>query len=114
MSKGFRGGFSQKSGGGNNMQKMMQQAQQLQREMEKEQAELAEKEFEGTAGGGMVGIVMTGDKKIKSVSLKQEVVDPDDVEMLEDLIVAAFNDCTAKIDAENEEKMGKYTSGLPF
>ena len=115
MSKGFRGGFGQKSGGGgNNMQKMMQQAQQLQREMEKEQAELSEKEFEGTAGGGMVKLTMNGAHKLLSIEIKPEVVDPDDVEMLQDLIVAAFNDCGEKIDAENAEKMGKYTQGLPF
>jgi len=114
MSKGFRGGFGQKSGSGNNMQRMMQQAQQLQREMEKEQEALSQTEFEGTAGGGMVKVTMTGDRKLKGVELKPEVVDPDDVEMLQDLILAAFNDCSEKIDAESEEKMGKYTQGLPF
>lgn len=114
MSKGFRGGFGQKSGSGNNMQRMMQQAQQLQREMEKEQEALSQTEFEGTAGGGMVKVTMTGDRKLKGIELKPEVVDPDDVEMLEDLIAAAFNDCSEKIDAESEEKMGKYTQGLPF
>lgn len=114
MSKGFRGGFGQKSGSGNNMQRMMAQAQQLQREMEKEQAELEAKEFEGTAGGGMVKVVMAGSKKVTAVEIKPEVVDPDDVEMLQDLIVAAFNDCTDKINAESEEKMGKYTAGLPM
>lgn len=114
MSKGFRGGFGQKNGSGTNMQKMMQQAQQLQKEMEKEQHELEAQEFEGTAGGGVVKIVMTGSKELKSVEIKPEVVDPDDVEMLQDLIVAAFNDCAQKVDAVSEEKMGKYTAGLPF
>ena len=114
MSKGFRGGFGQKSGGGNNMQKMMQQAQQLQREMQKEQEALAETEFEGTSGGGMVKVVMNGSHKLTSIEIKPEVVDPDDVEMREDLIMAAFNDCGDKIEAANEEKMGKYTQGLPF
>ncbi len=114
MSKGFRGGFGQKSGGGNNMQKMMQQAQQLQREMEKEQAALSETEFEGTAGGGMVRLTMNGAHKVTAIEIKPEVVDPDDVEMLQDLIVAAFNDCSEKIEAASEEKMGKYTQGLPF
>ena len=102
MSKGFRGGFGQKSGGGNNMQKMMQQEA------------LAETEFEGTSGGGMVKVVMNGSHKLTSIEIKPEVVDPDDVEMLEDLIMAAFNDCGDKIEAANEEKMGKYTQGLPF
>ena len=114
MSKGFRGGFGQKSGGGTNMQKMMQQAQQLQREMQKEQEALSETEFEGSAGGGMVTVRMNGAHKLLGIELKPEVVDPDDVEMLQDLIVAAFNDCNEKIEAENEEKMGKYTQGLPF
>lgn len=114
MSKGFRGGFGQKSGGGTSMQKMMQQAQQLQREMEKEQAELESMTFEGTAGGGMVKVVMQGSKQLVSVEIKPEVVDPDDVEMLQDLIVAAFNDGAEKVDAANEEKMGKYTAGLPM
>ena len=116
MSKGFRGGFGQRSGsgGGNNMQKMMQQAQQLQREMEKEQAELSETEFEGTSGGGMVRVTMTGVHKVTAIEIKPEVVDPDDVEMLEDLILTALNDCGEKIDEANQEKMGKYTQGLPF
>lgn len=114
MSKGFRGGFGQKSGGGNSMQKMMQQAQQLQREMEKEQAELEATVFEGTAGGGMVKVTMQGSKQVNSIELKPEVVDPDDIEMLQDLIVAAFNDCAGKIDATNQEKMGKYTAGFPM
>ncbi|MBR5280126.1 MAG: YbaB/EbfC family nucleoid-associated protein [Clostridia bacterium] len=114
MSKGFRGGFGQKSGGGNSMQRMMQQAQQLQREMAKEQEELEATVFEGTSGGGMVKVTMQGSKKVTGVELKPEVVDPDDVEMLQDLIVAAINDCTSKIDAVSEEKMGKYTAGLPM
>lgn len=123
MAKGMRGGFGRPhSGGGNaggmnlgggNMQQMLRQAQKMQAEMEKEQSELREKEFEATAGGGMVKIVMKGDKSVQSVELKPEVVDPDDVEMLQDLIVAAFNDGVAQIDAENEERMGKYSAALP-
>ena len=114
MSKGFRGGFGQKSGGGTNMQRMMQQAQQMQREMEKEQAELQEKEYEGSSGGGMVKVTMNGAHKVIAIEIKPEVVDPDDVVMLQDLIVAAMNECGEKIDAESSEKMGKYTQGLPF
>ena len=112
---GMRGGFGVKrpnSGGGNNMQAMLRQAQQMQAQMEKDQAALAEEEFEGTSGGGAVSMILTGDKKIRSVSIKPEVVDPDDVEMLEDLIIAAFNDATEKVEAKSDEVMGKYSVGL--
>ncbi|MBS5842207.1 MAG: YbaB/EbfC family nucleoid-associated protein [Clostridiales bacterium] len=113
MAKGFRGGFGAKSGGGgNNMQKLMQQAQAMQKEMEKEQAAIAEKTFEGTAGGGVVKVVMTGEKKLQSLEIKPEAVDPEDVEMLQDLITAAFNECIDAIDNETQEVMGKYTMGL--
>ncbi len=112
MAKGFRGGFGAKNGAGNNMQKLMQQAQAMQREMEKEQNAISEKVFESTSGGGAVRIEMTGDKKIQALEIKPEVVDPDDVEMLQDLIMAAFNDCTVKIDEETDAVMGKYTMGL--
>ncbi len=84
----------------------------MQAQMERDQAALAEEEFEGTSGGGAVAIVMSGDKKLKSVSIKPEVVDPEDVEMLEDLVMAAFNDAQEKVDAKNEEVMGKYSAGL--
>ena len=100
MAKGFRGGFGAKNGSGNNMQKLMQQAQAMQKEMEKDQAEIAEKQFEATSGGGAVKVVMSGEKKLQSLEIKPEVVDPEDVEMLQDLITAAFNECIDKIDSE--------------
>ena len=103
---GMRGGFGVKrpnAGSGNNMQQMLRQAQQMQAAMEKDREEIAAQEVTGTSGGGAVTIVMTGDQKLKSVSIKPEVVDPEDVEMLEDLILAAINDACAKAtEAENE------------
>ncbi|MBE7056218.1 MAG: YbaB/EbfC family nucleoid-associated protein [Ruminococcaceae bacterium] len=115
MAKGVRGGFGMKrpnAGSGNNMQALLRQAQQMQASMEKDKEELAGKEVEGTSGGGAVTVVMSGDQSLKSLKIKPEVVDPDDVEMLEDLIVAAFNDAAAKCDALNEEAMGKYNASL--
>ena len=112
MAKGFRGGFGAKNGAGNNMQKLMQQAQAMQREMEKEQSAISEKVFESTAGGGAVRVEMTGEKKLQTLEIKPEVVDPDDVEMLQDLIMAAINECSDKIDEETNAVMGKYTMGI--
>ena len=115
MAKGIRGGFGAKrpnAGGGNNMQALLRQAQQMQASMEKDKEEIAAKEVEGTSGGGAVTVVMSGDQKLKSVKIKPEVVDPDDVEMLEDLVLAAFNDAADKCDALNEETMGKYSASL--
>ena len=113
MAKGFRGGFGSKSsGGGNNMQKLMQQAQAMQKEMEKEQAAIAEKIFETTSGGGVVKVVMTGEKKLQSLEIKPEAVDPEDVELLRDLILAAMNECIDTIDNETQEIMGKYSMGM--
>ncbi len=120
MSKGMRGGFGRgghSSGGGmnlggGNMQQMLKQAQKMQNDMQKEQEELNDAVFEATSGGGAVKLVMKGNKTLESIEIKPEVVDPDDVEMLQDLIIAAFNDAAAKIDAATEEKMGKYSQAL--
>ena len=95
---GFRGGYGG-FGGGMQMQKLMKEAQKMQAEMEKAQRELEETEFEGESGSGLVKVVLSGKKVLKSISIKAEAVDPDDVEMLEDLIVVAFNDANKKIDA---------------
>lgn len=97
------GGF-----GGGNMQQLMKQAQKMQQDMAKAQAELEESEVEGTSGGDMVKIVMDGKKSVVSVKLDPKAVDPDDVEMLEDLIIAAFNDAAEKVDALSDEKLGAY------
>lgn len=99
-------------GGGGNMQSMLRQAQKIQEEMQKAQEELHSTEFEGNGGGELVKVVMTGDKNVVSVSIKPEAIDPDDVEMLEDLIMAAFQDVTEKIDAETARVMGPYASLL--
>lgn len=89
---GFRGGF-----GGANLQNLMKQAQKMQEDMQVAKDRIAATDFTGTAGGGMVEVVLSGEKKVKTVKLKPEIVDPDDIEMLEDLITAAFNDGMEKI-----------------
>ena len=94
------GGF-----GGGNMQAMMRQAQKMQQDIEKAKKEIAETEIIGTAGGGMVEVKMMGNKTLNKVTLKPEIVDPDDVEMLEDLICAAFNDAKEKIEKLESEKL---------
>lgn len=100
------GGF----GGGMNMQAMMKQAQKMQQDMLKAQEELAELEVTGSAGGELVQITMTCDNNVTAVSIKLEAVDPDDVEMLEDLIVAAFNDAQSKAQQERDKRMGAFGS----
>lgn len=97
---GFRGGF-----GGANIQQLMKQAQKMQQDIELAKKEIAETEVVGTSGGGMVEVAMMGNKTVKKVTLKPEVVDPDDVEMLEDLICAAFNDARDKIEKLEQEKL---------
>lgn len=103
----FGGGF-----GGGNIQQMMKQAQKMQQDLQKAQEEIAETEVVGTAGGGMVEVVMTGNRDVVSVTIKPEAVDPDDVEMLEDLIVAAFNDATSEAQALSDELLGPYAGML--
>ncbi len=102
------------TGGGVNQNKagMMQRIQQMQEEMEKTQAEISEQTVEATAGGGAVTVVMKGNRDLVSVSLKPEVVDPDDIEMLQDLIVAAVNEAGDKASKLMEEGMAGLTSGL--
>ena len=106
-----RGGFP---GGGmpGNMANLMKQAQKMQRQMEEQAKEMETKEFTATAGGGAVEVVVTGKKELKKVNLREEVVDPDDIEMLEDLIVAAVNEALRKVDDENASAMNKLTVGL--
>ncbi|MDQ0340610.1 DNA-binding YbaB/EbfC family protein [Caldalkalibacillus uzonensis] len=95
-----------------NMQNMMKQMQKMQKQMQKVQEELKEKTVEGTAGGGMVTITLNGHKELVDVSIQPEAVDPDDVEMLEDLILAAMNDAMKKVDELVQKDMGKLTGGL--
>lgn len=98
--------------GGNNFGNLMKQAQKMQMEMEKAQKELETKVFEGQAGGGAVKIGMNGKKEITAISIEPDVVDPDDVEMLQDLIMAAFNQAVEKVDEETQSKMGGITGGM--
>ncbi len=95
-----------------NMGGMMKQAQKLQKKMLKMQEELALKTVEVSAGGGMVKVVATGGQKISSISLEKEVVDPEDVEMLQDLILAAVNDALNKSQEMVSAEMGKLTGGM--
>ena len=91
------------------MQQMMKQAQQMQERLQKQ---LAEARVEGNAGGGMVTVVMNGAKQVQSIKLDPEVVSKDDVEMLQDLIVAALNDAHRKADEETQKNMGGLMGGL--
>lgn len=95
-----------------NMQKMLKQAQKMQAQLAKAQEEIAAQEIEGSAGGGMVKVVMTGGQDLKSISLNPEAVDPDDVEMLEDLIMAAFSNAQEQVKQLNESTMGSITGGM--
>ena len=105
-----RGGFPGGMGGfgGMNINNLMKEAKKMQADLEKSQAELAIKEFESTAGGGAVSVKVTGEKLVKEIKLKPEVVDPDDVEMLEDLILTCINDALKKVDSAQAASMGKY------
>jgi DNA-binding YbaB/EbfC family protein len=87
-----------RGGGMGNMQNMMKQMQKMQKEMAKAQEELGEKKIEGSAGGGMVTVVVTGHKEVVDVIIKPEAVDPDDIEMLQDLVLAATNDALKKVE----------------
>ena len=95
-----------------NMGNLMKQAQRMQRQMEEQQKALEEKEFTATAGGSAVTVTMTGKRELKSITLSEEVVDPDDIEMLQDLIVAAVNEAIRQVDEESNSNMAKLTGGL--
>ena len=105
-----RGGFQ--GGMPGNMNNLMKQAQRMQRQMEERTKEMEEKEFEASAGGGVVTVKVSGKKEVISVKLSEEVVDPDDIETLEDLIVAATNEALRKMDEENTQMMQQLTGGL--
>ncbi|MCI7469078.1 MAG: YbaB/EbfC family nucleoid-associated protein [Lachnospiraceae bacterium] len=105
-----RGGFQ--GGMPGNMNNLMKQAQRMQRQMEESQKELAEKEFSATAGGGAVEITVSGSKEVTKVHIDPEAVDPDDVEMLEDLIMAATNEAMKQVDEETQKAFGGMTGGL--
>ena len=106
-----RGGFPNMMGGGN-MQQLARQAQKLQQQMTKIQEEIEAREFEATAGGGMATAKVNGKKELISIEIKPEAVDPDDVEMLQDLIVAAVNEALREATDAMEQGMGKMTGGM--
>ena len=105
-----RGGFP--GGMPGNMNNLMKQAQKMQKQMEEATKNLEETEVEATAGGGAVTVKVSGKKEIISVKIQEEVVDPDDVEMLEDLIMAATNEALRKIEDISQKSMAKVTGGL--
>jgi hypothetical protein len=86
--------------------------QKMQKDMQKAQEELAEKTVEGTAGGGMVTVVINGQKQVIDVNIKEDVVDPEDIEMLQDLVLAATNDALKQMDDLTNNTMGQFTKGL--
>lgn len=103
-------------GGMGNMQNMMKQMQKMQKKMAEAQEELGQQKIEGTAGGGMVTVIVTGHKEVVDVQIKPEAVDPDDIEMLQDLVLAATNDALKKVEELTNNTMGQFTKGmnLPF
>lgn len=107
-----RGGFPGGMGMPGNMNNLMKQAQRMQRQMEESQKELETKEFTAKAGGGAVEVTVTGSKEVTKVILDKEAVDPDDVEMLQDLIIAATNEALRMADEASSAVMGKMTGGM--
>ena len=99
-------------GGPQNMQSMIKQAQQMQEKMEEKQEELKNKDFTATVGGGAVTVVINGAKEVKSLELKPEVVDPEDIEMLQDLVISAVNEVIREIEDESAKEMEKISGGL--
>ena len=108
MSK--RGGFPGGMGGfgGMNINKIMKEAKKMQADLEKSQEELEQKEFEASSGGGAITVKVTGAKQIKEINIKKEVVDPEDVEMLQDLIITCINEALRKVDSAQASQMGKF------
>ena len=109
-----RGGFPGMPGG--NMQQMLKQAQRMQANIAKLQEGLEAREYEASRGGGMVNVRANGKKELLSIEIKPEAVDPDDVEMLQDLVLAAVNEVLRKVEETSSAEMGKITGGLnlPF
>ena len=105
-----RGGFPGMPGG--NMQQMLKQAQKMQEKLAKVQEELEAREYEASAGGGMVTATVNGKRELLSITIDPEAVDPDDIEMLEDLVAAAVNATVKQVDETAEAEMGKLTGGL--
>ena len=113
MGKGMRAGKKPSvGGGGGSMQKQLQQMQAMQRKMEALQAEIEAKEITTTAGGGAVTVTVSGKKEITKLELKPEIVDPDDIEMLQDLIMVAVNEGIRQVEEMSNTEMSKLTGGL--
>jgi len=108
MAKGYGGGMNF---GGMNMNNFMKQAQKMQKQMEETQAELETKKYEATSGGGAVKIVITGKKVIEEITISPDVVDPDDIEMLQDLILTAVNEAIRAASEAADSAMGKIAGG---
>ncbi len=109
-----RGGFGGFPGGGGNMQQMLKQAQKMQQQIGKTQEELEAREYEITSGGGMVRAKMNGKKELLELSIDPKAVDPEDVEMLQDLVIAAVNEVIRTVESTAAEEMGKITGGMPL
>ena len=104
---GFPGGM-----GGGNMQQLMRQAQKMQQDMTRIQQEISEREFTASVGGGVVSATVLGTKELKAITIDPSCVDPDDVEMLQDLIISAVNEAMRKAEAEASQNMSRLTGGL--
>lgn len=100
-------------GGPQDMNSLMRQAQKMQEEMAAKQAELEEREYDISAGGGVVAVKINGKKEILEISLQPEIIDPDDKETLEDILVAAVNEAIKRVEDTNSEEMGKITGNIP-
>ncbi len=107
---GFPGGMGGMGGG--NMQQLMMKAQKMQQDVARAQAELNEREFTASSGGGMVSVTVTGNKDVKSIVINPACVDPDDVEMLQDLVLSAVNEALRTATRTVEDEIGKITGGL--
>ena len=116
MGRGMRAGKKPKTKapgmGGANMQKQLQQVQAMQRQMETMQAEIEEKEITTTAGGGAVSVTANGKREIVNLTIDKEVVDPEDIEMLQDLVISAINEAVNQVETTTEAEMSKITGGV--
>lgn len=112
MGKGMRAGKKPKVPGAGNMQKQMKQMQAMQQKMDEVQAEINEMEATASSGGGAVTVTVSGAKELKDIQIKPEVIDPDDVEMLQDLIMVAANEALRQMEEISQNKMSELTAGL--
>jgi len=99
-------------GGPQNQRDLMRKAQKMQEDLAAKQAELEEREFTVTSGGGVVEVVMTGKKELKALNIKPEIVDPDDIEMMQDVIMAAVNEAIRQVEETTNSEIGKITGSL--